>query len=159
MEAAVIPLEVATKIIHDTVQNTYTPVTILDALSVELKKVTLTYMYGGSNSDVIYEFILGQQQRGAQEYLIDFLYEIYYHILAYGISEDVFNNIDGSIREFILQSELSDPIKDMTNSEHREKIDILYGVLVFLRLFVRQLDNEIVIRTNAELVTNLKKGN
>lgn len=140
-----IPLKTAKKILNDAVSNTYVGLEYLTYLSDSLKKLTLTYSYGEGNDDEIYKLIYSSKD---QEAMIDFLYEVYYHILAYGYDIDYLRKLRSSTSDFLTNSKLSEPIKGMSNTDSDE-VDILFSITVFLRLFLNQFDTELIKRNNS----------
>lgn len=150
-----VPLETAQKILSDVINNTYTDITVISSISDFLKTLTLSYAYGEGNSEVIYDFIYGRRQ---QEEVIDFLYEVYYAMQSYGYGEEYLKDLKSSVTKYMSQSNLSEQIKGMAEvGNNNATIDILFGVFVFLRLFMRQLDAELIKRNNQEQKLNVTK--
>lgn len=145
----VVPLKTARKIISDAVSNSYVDIKVLGNLSDSLKMLTMSYMYGENNHRAAYGFIYENQQ----ELVIDFLYEVYYHILAHGYDVEFLKNLKSSVSEYLDSSSLSDPIKGMVNT-NTEQVDILFSTIVFLRLFLKQFDTELIKRNNLEQKLN-----
>jgi hypothetical protein len=153
-----IPIKIVKKLLNDSVANTYTSIKLLGNLSDYLKKITLSYVYGEGNSNAIYDYIYGLND-GEQEELIDFLYEVFYCIQSYGYSEEYFRKLEASLSKYVATSHLSNQIKEMakSNKQEVEDTDILFGVTVFLRLFLRQFDSELIKRNNQEQKTNFNQ--
>ena len=149
----IIPLKKAKKILNDAVSNTYVSIGTLGRLSDSLKTISLSYMYGKGNRDTVYRFIY---ESGDQDNLIDFLYEVYYAILAYGYSIEYLNNLRTSVTEYLSHSNLVNPIKDMSNTD-TEEVDILFGITVFLRMFLHQFDTELIKRNNFDQRQNMQQ--
>ena len=150
-----IPIKIVKKILNDSVTNTYTSIKLLGNLSDYLKKITLSYAYGEGNSVAIYDYVYSHND-GEQEELIDFLYEVFYCIQSYGYDEDYFRKLESSLSKYVTTSHLSSQIKEMakSNKHEVEDTDILFGVTVFLRLFLRLFDSELIKRNNQEQKTN-----
>lgn len=144
-----IPLKIAKKILNDSVTNTYTNVGVIASIADFLKSITLSYAYGEGNSEVIYDFIYGRKG-STQEEIIDFLYEVYYCMQSYGYGEEYLKELRTSVTKYMDQSYLSEQIKGMAANNSEEGIDILFGIFVFLRMFLRQLDAELIKRVNNE---------
>ena len=150
-----IPLKIAKKIISDAVTNTYTDVKIIGNISDFLKNLTLSYMYGEGNNAAVYNSIYDPEH---QELMIDFIYEVYYAMQSYGYDEEYLKELKISVSKYIGQSSLSSEIKQMVKpNESEQEIDILFGIFVFLRVFLRQLDAELIKRNNQEQKINFTK--
>ena len=144
-------LEAAKEIIHDAVSNTLIDLKLLGAIGDTLSKLTLSYMHGRGNSKMIYDnFLLSQRDSNTQDNIIDFLFEVYYHICAHGYDKEYFLDIEEINREYLSTSELTDPIKGMASTDISKETDVLYGVLVFLRIFLKQFETELIIRNNLD---------
>ena len=152
-----IPLKIAKKIISDAVTNTYTDVEIIGNISDFLKNLTLSYIYGEGNNAVVYNSIYNPKH---QELMIDFIYEVYYAMQSYGYDEEYLKELKISVSKYIGQSSLSSEIKQMVKpNESEQEIDILFGIFVFLRVFLRQLDAELIKRNNQEQKINYTNQN
>ena len=152
-----IPLKIAKKIISDAVSNTYTDVVIIGKISDSLKTLALSYMYGEGNNSKVYNSI---HDREHQELMIDFIYEVYYAMQSYGYGEEYLKELKSSVSKYIGQSSLSSEIKQMVKpNESEQEIDILFGIFVFLRVFLRQLDAELIKRNNQEQKINFTNQN
>lgn len=152
-----IPLKIAKKIISDAVTNTYTDVEIIGNISDFLKNLTLSYIYGEGNNAVVYNSIYNPKH---QELMIDFIYEVYYAMQSYGYDEEYLKELKISVSKYIGQSSLSSEIKQMVKpNESEQEIDILFGIFVFLRVFLRQLDAELIKRNNQEQKINFTNQN
>ena len=152
-----IPLKIAKKIISDAVTNTYTDVEIIGNISDFLKNLTLSYIYGEGNNAVVYNSIYDPKH---QELMIDFIYEVYYAMQSYGYGEEYLKELKISVSKYIGQSSLSSEIKQMVKpNESEQEIDILFGIFVFLRVFLRQLDAELIKRNNQEQKINYTNQN
>lgn len=149
----IIPLKTAKKILNDAIFNTYVSIETLGKFSDSLKSISLSYMYGKGNRDIVYKFIYNN---GDQDNLVDFLYEVYYSILAHGYTVEYFNNLRTSVTEYLSHSNLSNPIKDMSNTD-TEETDVLFGITVFLRMFLKQFDMELIKRSNADQRQNIQQ--
>lgn len=149
----IIPLKTAKKILNDAISNTYVSIGTLGKFSDNLKTISLSYMYGKGNRDTVYRFIY---ESGDQDNLIDFLYEVYYAILAHGYTIEYLNNLRTSVTEYLSHSNLLDPIKDMSNTD-TEEVDVLFGITVFLRMFLHQFDMELIKRNNIDQRQNIQQ--
>lgn len=140
-----ITLEQAKKIIRDSVSNTYVDINVIGILSDDLKRITLSYMFANDNINNVYGII----SKVDQEMILDFLVEVYYHIKAYGYEDNVFLSLKNCFNNYLANSQLPNAVKDL-RGDTSNNIDYLYGVLVFLRLFLKQLDNALIVRRNEE---------
>lgn len=144
----------ARKILNSVIKNTLIPLEAIMVLSDELKRNFLMPFYSKESITSLYSFILDKRR---QDYILDFLYEVYYQMLCFDISIDSLKDSVNITKEFIESNHLSKDLQNMItpDAEYDVKDDILMLVLFFLRLYNNILDEELIARRHHDEALNI----
>lgn len=118
---------------------------MLVTLADQLKRFFILSFYNDRVKEELYKHIY---QVEYQDYILDFIYEVYYQLKvgAYEITKGYYNVVE----EFTNASKLNDVIKAEYLSGKDLSKDNILNTLLFLRMNITSLDNAILVRVNIE---------